>query len=232
MYSIEFLVTVRIYYSVSIDRAVAQYYIHYKECSNVFNRKVDRSMVRTMAQCFIQCSIERKTIPSDRAMALMCSIKEDNLPLLWYLGKWGNQVFCEIFRTQNLTLYTLRLVSPWGRPEHTLHTLQPREATQLPNTLHSTQHTLQGGHPTAQGLQETAIQPREATLQPRDFRRPPYSPERLPYSPETTPTVSPAYPAYPAYPSFRQSIPMVPSMYPASTQTTRLQDCIASQQKT
>ena len=129
-----------------------------------------------------------------------CSIKEDNLPLLWYLGKWGNQVFCEIFRTQNLTLYTLRLVSPWGRPEHTLlpntlHTLQGH--TLLPNTLHSTQHTLQ-----------------EAALQPRDFRRPPYGQE-------TTPTVSPAYPAYP---SFRQSIPMVPSV-PSTTQTTRLQDC-------
>ena len=61
--------------------------------SNVFNRKVDRSM--------------------DRAMALMCSINEDNLPLLWYLGKWGKWVFCEIFRTHT---NTLRLVSPWGRP--------------------------------------------------------------------------------------------------------------------
>ena len=168
MYSIEFPVTVHIYYSVSIDRAVAQYYIHYKECSNVFNRNVDRSMVRTMAQCFIQCSIERKTIPSDRAMALMCSIKEDNLPLLWYLGKWGNQVFCEIFRTQNLTLYTLRLVSLWGRPEHTLHTL-------LPNTLHT--------------LQETAIQPREATLQPRDFREAALRPGDCPYSLPSIPSV-------------------------------------------
>ena len=126
-------------------------------------------------------------------------------------------MFCEIFRTQNHTLYTLRLVSLWGRPEH----------TQLPNTLHSTQHTLQ-----------------EAALRPRDFRRPPYSPERLPYSPETSggrptaqrlpyspetaPTVSPAYPtypAYPAYPSFRQSIPLVPSVPSKHTdyKTTRLQ---------
>ena len=32
-------------------------------------------------------------------------------PLLWYLGKWGKWVFCEIFRT-----HTLRLVSPWGCP--------------------------------------------------------------------------------------------------------------------
>ena len=44
--------------------------------------------------------------------------------------------------------HTLRLVSLWGHPEHTL----------LPNTLHT--------------LQETATQPREATLQPRDFRGP------------------------------------------------------------
>ena len=36
MYSIEFPVTVRIYYSVSIDRAVAQYYIYYKECSSSY----------------------------------------------------------------------------------------------------------------------------------------------------------------------------------------------------
>ena len=160
----------------------------------------------------------------------MCSIKEDNLPLLWYLEnvnhiknsvgikrtrnqqsiKW---VFCEIFRTHN---HTLRLVSPWGRPGHTLlpntlHTLPPREATLVPNAIHSTQHTLQ-----------------EAALRPRDFRRPPYSPE-------TAPTVSPAYPAYP---SFRQSIPMVPSIHSLQEKPQgphRLQDYktanIASQQR-
>ena len=67
----------------------------------------------------IMCSIERKTIPSDRAMALILSmhiiwwhnIEGDNLPLLWYLGNWGNQVFCEFFHT-----HTLRLVSPWECP--------------------------------------------------------------------------------------------------------------------
>ena len=42
------------------------------------------------------CSIERKTVPSDRAMAPMLSmykmwlhLKGDNLPLLWYLGNWS-----------------------------------------------------------------------------------------------------------------------------------------------
>ena len=106
-------------------------------------------------------------------------------------------MFCEIFLYPDLTLHTLRLVSLWGRPEHTL----------LPNTLHSTQHT-----------------PQEAALQPRDFRKPPYGPERLPYSQETT-LQSPqhtqhtlasgrAYPWYPAYTAFKKA--------PGATQTTRL----------
>ena len=101
-------------------------------------------------------------------------------------------MFCEIFRTQNNTLHTLRLVSPWGCPGNPAYpTAQrgyptARGHTLLPNTLHSTQHTL-----------------REATLWPRDFRRPLYGQE-------TAPTVSPAYPAYPklqtehthAYPAY------------------------------
>ena len=53
---------------------------------------------------------------------------------------------------------------------------------------------------------------------------------RLPYSQETTPTVYPAYPklqeqAYPWYPAIH-SIQEGPR-----GQTTRLQDCIASQQR-
>ena len=61
--------------------------------------------------------------------------KGDNLPLLWYLGNWRNQVFCEIFYTHT---HTLRLVSPWGCPgiQHTL----------LPSTLPRTS----GGCHTAQ----------------------------------------------------------------------------------
>ena len=118
---------------------------------------------------------------------------KENLLLLWYLGNVnpiqfyeGIKCFCEIFRTQNHTLYTLRLVSLWGCPEHIL----------LPNTLHT--------------FQETAIQPREATLQPRDFSRPPYGPRTSGSHPTAMrlPLQSP-----PAYPSFRQSIPMVPSIH-------------------
>ena len=125
MYSIKFPVTVRIYLqcfyrqdSGPILHILQRVFQFICVTSNVFNQKVDRSMVRTMAQCFIQCSIERKTIPSDRAMALMCSIK-DNLPLLWYLenvkfwneskeskdskeSKESVKCFCEIFRTLTL----------------------------------------------------------------------------------------------------------------------------------
>ena len=103
-------------------------------------------------------------------------------------------MFCEIFRTQNLTLYTLRLVSLWGRSEHTL----------LPNTLHT--------------LQETAIQPREATLQPRDFERPPYGQETAP----TVSPAYPAYPAYPSFRQSIPMVPSVPSKH-TDHKTTRLQ---------
>ena len=128
-------------------------------------------------------------------------------PLLWYLknGNLGGikgfkgikesvKCFVKNFRTQTLK-YPETSLHP-GDAQVTLQTtIQPREATLLLNTVHSTQHTLQ-----------------EATLWPRDSRRPPYGPE-------TAPTVSPAYP------SFRQSIPMVPSVPSKHTdyKTTRLQ---------
>ena len=68
---------------------------------------------------------------------------------------------------------------------------------------------------------------REAALQPWGFRR-------LPYGQETAPTVSPVYPdtlnfrnrAYPWYPAYT-----VFKKVPGATQTTRLQDCMASQQR-
>ena len=52
--------------------------------------------------------------------------------------------------------------------------------------------------------------------------------------PETAPTVSPAYPAYPKLQE--QAYPWYPAYTafkkaPGATQTTRLQDCIASQQR-
>ena len=142
-------------------------------------------------------------------MYIMWPHWKENLPLLWYLGKlkFMEEIKCfvKIFvpernqRNQsvqwNYCTHTLRLVSLWGRPEHTLHTL-------LPNTLHT--------------LQETTIQPREATLQPRDFRRPPYGQE-------TAPTVSPAYPAYPSFRQSIPMVPSIPSKHKTDYKTTRLQ---------
>ena len=136
---------------------------------------------------------------------------KENLPLLWYLGNWGNQVFCEIFRTQ----------TPY--PETSLTLEMPRD---IPLAQYIAQHTAypSGSCPMAQGLQENAIQPRETTLWPRDFMR-------LPYSQKTAPTVSPAYPVYS---SFRNRHAhgiqhTQPSGRPQGPH--RLQDCIASKQR-
>ena len=56
--------------------------ICYIQYYNAFNRKADRSIDKAVAQCYQsnmfcinrECSIERKTIPSDRAMALILSM--------------------------------------------------------------------------------------------------------------------------------------------------------------
>ena len=144
-------------------------------------------------------------------MYIMWPHWKENLPLLWYLGKlkFMEEIKCfvKIFvpernqRNQsvqwNYCTHTLRLVSLWGCPEHTL----------MPNTSPSTQQTI--------------IQPREATLWPTDLRRLPYGQGTALQSPQHTLASGRAYPWYPAYTAFKNA--------PGATQTTRLQDCIASQ---
>ena len=71
MYSIEFPVTVRIYYSVSIDRAVAQYYRHYKECSKVFNQwgQSPTSVIPWKLRKWVFCEIFRTHIHTLRLVS-------------------------------------------------------------------------------------------------------------------------------------------------------------------
>ena len=200
----------------------------------------EASLVSTMLQCIqssfqfvyvtsngTKCSIEKRTNPWPGQWSNITYIKEDNLPLLWYLENvkfcWNQKhkdsviplklrksSVCEIFCTHT---YTLRLVSPLGCPGNSAYpTAQrgypmAREHTLLPNTLPSTQQTI--------------IQPREAALQPTDFRR-------LPYGPEAT--LRPGdYPySLPAYPSFRNrhthgtQHTQSSRKAPGATQTTRL----------
>ena len=129
---------------------------------SLIDQRVTIPIDRAVAQCYLYY-----------IMWWINTLKGDNLPLLWYLGNGQcyqivivikgikgvrrtrifNQLsvqwnfFVPIPFTLRLVI-TLRLVSLWVCPEHTL----------LPNTLPNTQHTLQ-----------------EAALWPRDFRRLPYS---------------------------------------------------------
>ena len=93
---------------------------------NVFNWEEDKSMIGAVTLMFhtvfhqlVQCVLSRRVfLSTGQWPSVICvhnetTLKGGNLPLLWYLGNWRNQVFCEIFRTQ-----TLRLVSPWGCPSN------------------------------------------------------------------------------------------------------------------
>ena len=109
-------------------------------------------------------------------------------------------MFSEIFHTQTHTLYTLRLVSPWG----------------CPGTLHT--------------LQKAALQPGDIPYCPAHsipFRRPPYgagtsgghpTARDCPTVPQHTLASGRAYPAYPAYIACKKAQGAT-----QTTQTTRLQ---------
>ena len=167
---------------------------------------------------------ERKTIPSDRAMALMCSIKEDNLPLLWYLGKckiYGGwiKVFSQIWlhpmESKDQKESTIKSVKCFCEIFHTL-------------TFHTHTHTLRlvspwgcPGNP-AYPSGDMPLQPREATAcSPGTLRGCPMArrlPLQSPQHTQCTLASGRAYPWYPAYTVFSKA-PGAHTDY----KTTRLQ---------
>ena len=110
-------------------------YIHYIISSGLWpNITYITKSVLSRRQAVLQCVQSRRGQiygwDSGSMLPVQCVlVKGNNLPLLWYLGKWkileeskdpkeSVKCFVKFFHTQ-----TLRLVSPLGMPRH-LHTLQ------------------------------------------------------------------------------------------------------------